>query len=494
MLLRAQSAFGLSGFVTLFEKEEVDLAAFELLEESHLRAMRICDPEDIRLVLQVASELRRARSLERQALHTLTNDDDDGGGGGGGNNNSNDADADAAGGASVTAKRRTGCITDFFSTTKATRLSKGLSATVSANGPSSGGKPSAGVGAAASLRPLPTMRIPGTRFLVDAFRCRDFQCDHWFLTHFHSDHYGGLTKGFAWTSGVIHCSPITARLVTERIGVAASRLRVHEVGEVFQVQGVSVVFLDANHCPGAVMILFMRSPSNCVLHTGDFRYSPRMREYPWLSTCRVSTLILDTTYCDPQYDFPPQEQVTDFVVDAIRAEKFNPRTLFLMGSYTIGKERIFLEVARRLGTQVYVGQNKFAVLQALSLPREYQQLITTDDSQAHIHVVPMGALNFKRMQAISQHYRGRFSSVVAFAPTGWSMTSGGKPQRDKRNVWMGTRLNRGTLVKYEVPYSEHSSFAELKQFVSWLQPVEIRPHVNAGTQQKRARMLRLLRG
>eukprot|EP00958_Prasinococcus_capsulatus_P007856 scaffold734_cov352-Prasinococcus_capsulatus_cf.AAC.6 len=63
-----------------------------------------------------------------------------------------------------------------------------------------------------------------------------------------------------------------------------------------------------------------------------------------------------------------------------------------------------------------------------------------------------------------------------------------------QNVWMGTRLNRGTLVKYEVPYSEHSSFAELKQFVSWLQPVEIRPHVNAGTQQKRARMLRLLRG
>eukprot|EP00958_Prasinococcus_capsulatus_P007857 scaffold734_cov352-Prasinococcus_capsulatus_cf.AAC.7 len=106
MLLRAQSAFGLSGFVTLFEKEEVDLAAFELLEESHLRAMRICDPEDIRLVLQVASELRRARSLERQALHTLTNDDDDGGGGGGGNNNSNDADADAAGGASAWARRR----------------------------------------------------------------------------------------------------------------------------------------------------------------------------------------------------------------------------------------------------------------------------------------------------------------------------------------------------------------------------------------------------
>lgn len=37
-----------------------------------------------------------------------------------------------------------------------------------------------------------------------------------------------------------------------------------------------------------------------------------------------------------------------FAVDAVRAEAFNPRTLFLFGSYTIGKERLFLEVARQL--------------------------------------------------------------------------------------------------------------------------------------------------
>ena len=39
-----------------------------------------------------------------------------------------------------------------------------------------------------------------------------------------------------------------------------------------------------------------------------------------------------------------------FVLDAVRAETFNDaRTLFLFGSYTIGKERLFLEVARQLG-------------------------------------------------------------------------------------------------------------------------------------------------
>ena len=45
-------------------------------------------------------------------------------------------------------------------------------------------------------------------------------------------------------------------------------------------------------------------------------------------------------------------QVLQFVLEAVRAEAFNPATLFLFGSYTIGKERLFLEVARILKRKV----------------------------------------------------------------------------------------------------------------------------------------------
>lgn len=46
-------------------------------------------------------------------------------------------------------------------------------------------------------------------------------------------------------------------------------------------------------------------------------------------------------------------QVLSFVLDAVRAEAFNEkRTLFLFGSYTIGKEKLFLEVARTLKQKV----------------------------------------------------------------------------------------------------------------------------------------------
>lgn len=47
-----------------------------------------------------------------------------------------------------------------------------------------------------------------------------------------------------------------------------------------------------------------------------------------------------------------QKQVLQFVLEAVRAEAFNPATLFLFGSYTIGKERLFLEVARILQRKV----------------------------------------------------------------------------------------------------------------------------------------------
>jgi len=42
-----------------------------------------------------------------------------------------------------------------------------------------------------------------------------------------------------------------------------------------------------------------------------------------------------------QYDFPSQEIVIQFVIEAIQAEAFNPKTLFLIGSYTIGNSCFF---------------------------------------------------------------------------------------------------------------------------------------------------------
>ncbi|OIV96441.1 hypothetical protein TanjilG_09868 [Lupinus angustifolius] len=335
------------------------------------------------------------------------------------------------------------------------------------------------------LRDVPKWcSIPGTPFRVDAFKYLRGDCSHWFLTHFHLDHYQGLTKSF--NHGKIYCSSITARLVNMNIGIPYDKLHVLPLNEKVKISDVDVTCLDANHCPGAVIILFQPPNGKAVLHTGDFRFSEEITLNPLLRTCPIHTLILDSTYCNPQYDFPKQDAVIQFVIDAIQAESFNPKTLFLIGSYTIGKERLFLEVARALRKKVYVTAAKMRLLKCLEFQDEDMQWFTSNEHESNIHVAPMWTLaSFKRLKHVSCQYSSRFSLIVAFSPTGWTFG------KDKKKS-PGRRWQQGTTIRYEVPYSEHSSFTELQEFVKLISPDNIIPSVNNDGPESADAMISLL--
>lgn len=313
--------------------------------------------------------------------------------------------------------------------------------------------------------------VPGTPFRVDAFQYLRRDCSHWFLTHFHIDHYQGLTRSFSY--GKIYCSIITAKLVNAKIGISWDRLHVMPLDQKMNIAGIGVTCFDANHCPGSIIILFEPPNGKAVLHTGDFRFNEEMTRITALQACHIHTLILDTTYCNPQYNFPKQEIVLQFVIEAIQAESFNPKTLFLIGSYTIGKERLFLEVARVLHKKIYVSTAKLRLLECLELPPEDMRWFTLNELESHIHVVPMWSIaSFKRLKQLSYQYAERFSLIVAFTPTGWTFGKG------KKSAGAGRRWQQGTIIRYEVPYSEHCSFEELKEFVKFISPVNIIPSVN----------------
>ncbi|XP_058222295.1 uncharacterized protein LOC131332223 [Rhododendron vialii] len=335
------------------------------------------------------------------------------------------------------------------------------------------------------LRDIPQWcQVPGTPFRVDAFKYLRRDCSHWFLTHFHIDHYQGLSRSFS--HGKIYCSLITARLVNMKIGIPWDKLEVLPINQKISISGIDVTCFDANHCPGSILILFESPSGKAVLHTGDFRFCENMTKISVLQTSRVQTLILDTTYCNPQYDFPKQEDVIQFVIEAIEAEAFNPETLFLIGSYTVGKERLFLEVARVLRKKVYVPAAKLRLLECLGLSVEDMRWFTLNEEESHIHVVPMWTLaSFKRLKCISSQYARRFSLIVAFSPTGWTFGKGKKKSS-------GRRWQQGTIVRYEVPYSEHCSFTELKEFVKFISPENIVPSVNNDGPESANAMVSLL--
>ncbi len=58
---------------------------------------------------------------------------------------------------------------------------------------------------------------------------------------------------------------------------------------------------------------------------------------------KTQILFLFCRYCDPTYAFPPQKEVVKFAVNLVSdAVYLQPNLLVVTGSYTIGKEKIFM--------------------------------------------------------------------------------------------------------------------------------------------------------
>uniref|UniRef100_A0A8C3NPP3 DNA cross-link repair 1A protein n=1 Tax=Cyanoderma ruficeps TaxID=181631 RepID=A0A8C3NPP3_9PASS len=323
-------------------------------------------------------------------------------------------------------------------------------------------------------------KIPGTGFTVDAFQYGEIEgCTAYFLTHFHSDHYSGLTKNFRFP---IYCNKVTGNLVKSKLRVQEQYVHVLPMDTPCVVNGIKVLLLDANHCPGAAMILFYLPSGAVILHTGDFRADPSMERYPALMGQRVHTLYLDTTYCSPEYTFPSQQEVIQFAVNiAFETVTLNPRTLVVCGTYSIGKEKVFLAIAEVLGSKASMSRDKYKTLQCLE-SAVVNSLISMDWKDTLLHVLPMMQINFKGLHDHLNKFSENFDQILAFKPTGWTYSDSCHSLEDIKPQ------TRGKITIYGIPYSEHSSYLEMKRFVQWLKPQKIIPTVNVGDWRDRSLM------
>lgn len=90
-------------------------------------------------------------------------------------------------------------------------------------------------------------RIEGTQITVDAFSYGDIDnCNVYFLSHFHYDHYIGMTRHF---NHRLICSKITANLVAKKIRVDPKYIQGYDLNEfvnVYDDDSVQVALIDAN--------------------------------------------------------------------------------------------------------------------------------------------------------------------------------------------------------------------------------------------------------
>ncbi|KAF8449161.1 DRMBL-domain-containing protein [Boletus edulis BED1] len=382
----------------------------------------------------------------------------------------------------------------------------------------------------------------------------------YFLTHAHSDHYTNL--GSKWKSGPIYCSEETAKLITHMLAVDPSwvhPLPLDTPTIIPDTGRVSVTLIEANHCPGSSLFFFegqqtidagdsaFKSPfigssrSFRYLHCGDFRASPRHVLHPAVNGKRIDHIYLDTTYLNPKYTFSPQPLVISacaeltrrlvggvgddpnghtnrkFTIDAwmkspTSTEKGGQQTpqeriLVIVGTYSIGKERIVKAIAQALGTKVYCDARKTAILRCQA-DKELHALLTADPAEANVHILPLGVVTSDNLKSYLQKFNGTFSRVIGFRPTGWtysppsgsnlngsiqSIISQGQSRHFSYTDLQPSQKSSYNIQIFGVPYSEHSSFFELTCFAMSCDWGRMIPTVNVGTPASRAKMTKWLK-
>ncbi|PYH78806.1 putative DNA repair protein Pso2/Snm1 [Aspergillus uvarum CBS 121591] len=425
-------------------------------------------------------------------------------------------------------------------------------------------------GKQAYQRTCPFYKImPGFSICVDAFRYGAVEgCNAYFLSHFHSDHYIGLTG--SWRHGPIYCSRATANLVCQQLKVNRKwlvPLEFEKKTEIPGTGGAHVTIIEANHCPGSAIFLFEKTmgsgPSkrtHRVLHCGDFRASPLHVQHALLRPevvdlttgqrrqQHIDACYLDTTYLSPKYAFPSQEDVIQACADlcvelnegqqksnglAFGSSGRSPgiggglmskfvskvtgssgsqsstsnssgRLLVVIGTYSIGKERICLGVARALQSKIFATPAKQRICACLEDP-ELSALLTDNPREAQVHMQTLFEIRAETLADYLDTLKPHFTKVVGFRPTGWTYRPPAGRVLDNPPVstvlhsahWQ-TPFSARDLVPqrgstresacFGVPYSEHSSFRELTMFCCALRIGRVIPTVNVGSQKSRERM------
>uniref|UniRef100_A0A8C9Y0Q7 Protein artemis n=1 Tax=Sander lucioperca TaxID=283035 RepID=A0A8C9Y0Q7_SANLU len=236
---------------------------------------------------------------------------------------------------------------------------------------------------------------------------------------------------------------------------------------------IVVTLLPAGHCPGSVMFLFEGSRGN-VLYTGDFRLAAgdvsRIEHLHSGSRVKdIQSVYLDSTFYDPRfYQIPTREVclngISELVGNWISQSSYHVVWLNCKAAY--GYEYLFTNLGEEFNTQIHV--KNLAMFKKMP---EILNYVTTD-RRTQIH-----ACRHPRDEEFFQGSR---------LPCGCT-ASDGTPLRiisiKPSTMWFGERMKKTNVIiktgasSFRACFSFHSSYSEIKNFLSYLQPVNIYPSV-----------------
>ncbi|KAL6116647.1 dclre1c [Pungitius sinensis] len=326
---------------------------------------------------------------------------------------------------------------------------------------------------------------------LDRFDRENVYSRAYFLSHCHKDHMKGL-KGpklkrklqFSRTVR-LYCSFVTKELLLsnpkysfwEEYIVPLELESPTQISLVDETSGekeeVVVTLLPAGHCPGSVMFLFEGSRGN-VLYTGDFRLAAgdvsRIEHLHSGSRVKdIQSVYLDSTFYDPRfYQIPTREVclngISELVGNWISQSSYHVVWLNCKAAY--GYEYLFTNLGEEFNTQIHV--RSLAMFKKMP---EILSYVTTDRrTQIHAcrHPKDEGFLHGNRLPCGCTAPDGTRLRIISIKPS---------------TMWFGERMRKTNVIiktgesSFRACFSFHSSYSEIKNFLSYLQPVNVYPSV-----------------
>ncbi|XP_026334816.1 protein artemis isoform X1 [Ursus maritimus] len=326
---------------------------------------------------------------------------------------------------------------------------------------------------------------------IDRFDRENLKARAYFLSHCHKDHMKGLRaptlkRRLECSLKVcLYCSPVTKELLLtspkyrfwEKRIISIEIETPTQIPLVDEVSGekeeIVVTLLPAGHCPGSVMFLFQGN-NGTVLYTGDFRLAKgeatRMELLHSGGRVKdIQSVYLDTTFCDPKfYQIPSREECLSGVVELVRSwiTRSPYHVVWLNCKAAYGYEYLFTNLSEEFGVQIHVDKldmfrNMPDILHHLTTDRSTQIHACRHpkaEEYFHWNKLPCGIISKNR---IPLH-------TISIKPS---------------TMWFGERTRKTNVIvrtgesSYRACFSFHSSYSEIKDFLSYISPVNVYPNV-----------------
>jgi len=255
-----------------------------------------------------------------------------------------------------------------------------------------------------------------------------------FISHAHCDHIARHEYALA--------APATAALYRLRLGRRPVRELPYRVP--IEWGGLRLTTLPAGHCLGSAMLL-AEDGDQSLLYTGDFKLGPSATAEP-AELVHADLLVIESTYGDPAYRFPPREEAIAQLCDLIHAILASGATP-VIEAYVLGKAQELTRILADAGFAVLQDRAiapVSAVYESFGVAVGHRGVADRRPEPGHVLIVPPGAPRFDPPVR-----------EVRIAVTGWAIDGGTK-----------YRLR----VEHAIPLSDHADYGELIEAVQRVAP------------------------